>query len=136
MGDLHSSRRNRFRSRKAVLVSAINQSDCEFKQYHKRNVLRRTLSFCQTAYLLQTQNSLQNTPPPNTTPIYAGFLLGIFFGAAKSIVLQISFVMLLFSDQISGRGKSFQGGLPQGGHPLPPCGRKPVRAYKKPFERL
>ena len=33
--------------------------------------------------------------------------------------MQISFVMLLFSDQISGRGKSFEGGkLPQGGAPL------------------
>ena len=36
-----------------------------------------------------------------------GFLLGIFFRGAKSIVMQISFVMLLFSDQISGRGKRF-----------------------------
>ena len=42
--------------------------------------------------------------------IVPGFLLGIFSGEAKSIVMQISFVMLLFSDQISGRGKSFQGG--------------------------
>ena len=52
----------------------------------------------------------------------SGFLLGIFSGGAKSNVMQISIVMLLFSvsDQISGRGKSFQGGkLPQG-HPLPP----------------
>ena len=39
-----------------------------------------------------------------------GFLLGFFSGGAKSIVVQISFVMLLFLDQISGRGKSFQGG--------------------------
>ena len=31
-------------------------------------------------------------------------------GGLKSIVMQISFVMLLFSEQISGRGKSFQGG--------------------------
>ena len=32
--------------------------------------------------------------------------------------MQISFVMLLFTDQISGRGKGFQGGkLPQGGAP-------------------
>ena len=40
--------------------------------------------------------------------------------------MQISIVILLFSDQISGRGKSFQRGgeLPQGA-PLPPCGRKP-----------
>ena len=55
-----------------------------------------------------------------------GFLLGIFSGGAKSIVMQISIVILLFSDQISGRGKSFQGGKrPQEGAPLPPCGRKP-----------
>ena len=34
--------------------------------------------------------------------------------------MQISIVMLLFSDQISGRGKSFQGGkLPQGRPPAP-----------------
>ena len=44
-----------------------------------------------------------------------GFLLGIFSRGAKSIVMQSSFVMLLFSDQISGRGK-----LPQGGAPCPP----------------
>ena len=35
--------------------------------------------------------------------------------------MQISIVMLLFSDQISGRGKSFQGGqTASGGAPLPP----------------
>ena len=46
---------------------------------------------------------------------YSGFLLGIFFRGAKSIVI------LLFSDQISGRGKSFQGGkLPQGALPCAP----------------
>ena len=51
-----------------------------------------------------------------------GFLLGIFFRGGKFIVMQISFVVLLFSDQISGRGKRFQGGkLPQGGRlPVPP----------------
>ena len=38
----------------------------------------------------------------------SGFLLGVFRGA-KSIVMQISFVMILFSDQISGSGKSFRG---------------------------
>ena len=43
-----------------------------------------------------------------------------FWGGAKSIVMQISIVVLLFSDQISGRGKSFQGGLPEGGRPFPP----------------
>ena len=43
----------------------------------------------------------------------SGFLLGIFFRGggegAKSIAIQISFVMLLFSDQISGKDRSFQG---------------------------
>ena len=65
--------------------------------------------------------------------LYSGFLLGIFFRGAKSIVMQISIVILLFSDQILGRGKSFQGGkLPQGGTPLrPPCGRKPVLNFRK-----
>ena len=32
-----------------------------------------------------------------------------FFHGGKSIVMQISIVILLFLDQISGRGKSFQG---------------------------
>ena len=37
--------------------------------------------------------------------------------------MQISIVILLFSDQISERGKSFQGGkLPQGAPPCPPVG--------------
>ena len=41
----------------------------------------------------------------------AGFLLRIISGVgAKFIVMQISLVMLLFSDENSGRGK-----LPQGG---------------------
>ena len=41
--------------------------------------------------------------------------------------MQISFVMLLFSDQISGRGKSFHGGQTASGgrSPALPCGRKP-----------
>ena len=39
-----------------------------------------------------------------------GFLPGIFFRGGKSIVMQISIIILLCSDQISGRGKSFQGG--------------------------
>ena len=46
-------------------------------------------------------------------------------GGAKFIVMQISFVMLiflLFPDQISGRGQTASGG-----RPLPPCGRKPGR---------
>ena len=63
-----------------------------------------------------------------------------FFQGAKSIVMQISFVMLLFLDQISGRGKSFQGGqTASGGHPLPPCGRKPENEsefFKNSFETV
>ena len=52
---------------------------------------------------------------------YSGFLLGIFFRGAKSIVMQISIVILLFLDQISGKGKSFQGGkTASGGTPLCP----------------
>ena len=42
-----------------------------------------------------------------------GFLLGIFFFGAKSIVIQFSVVMLiflLFSDQISERGKVSEAG--------------------------
>ena len=43
--------------------------------------------------------------------VKAGFHPGIFSGGgAKSIVMQVSFVMLLFSDQISGRGKVSGGG--------------------------
>ena len=51
-----------------------------------------------------------------------GFLLGIFSGGgAKSIVMQVSIVILLFSDQISGRGESFQGWqTASGGAPPPP----------------
>ena len=54
--------------------------------------------------------------------ITAGFLLGIFFkGGAKSVVMQISFFMLLFSNQVSGRGKSFQEGQTASrGAPCPP----------------
>ena len=48
-----------------------------------------------------------------------GFLFGIFSGLAKSIIMQIPFVMLLFSNQISRRGKNFQGGkVPQGVPPV------------------
>ena len=59
-----------------------------------------------------------------------GFLPGIFGGGgAKSIVMKISFVMLiflLFSDQISGGQKSPKGeGKLHQGEPLPLCGRKP-----------
>ena len=43
--------------------------------------------------------------------------------------MQISVVILLFSDQISRRGESFQGGADclRGAppRPRPPCGRKP-----------
>ena len=54
---------------------------------------------------------------------HAGFPLGRFHrGGAKSIVMQISFVMLLLSDQISGRGTNCL----MGGAPLPLCGRKPA----------
>ena len=56
----------------------------------------------------------------------SGFLLGTFSGGgAKSIVMQISFVTLLFSDQILGRGKSFQGGQTASG------GRPPATLWKK-----
>ena len=45
-----------------------------------------------------------------------------FFGGGGTIYCYaISIVMLLFSDQISGRGKSFQGGeTASGGAPCPP----------------
>ena len=46
-------------------------------------------------------------------------------GGAKSIVMQISFVMLLFLDQISGGGK-----LPQGGAPPAPLWKKPSKCTK------
>ena len=57
-------------------------------------------------------------PPLPIFPYNTGFLPGFFQAEAKSIVMQISFVMLiflLFSDRISGGGK-----LPQVGRPLPP----------------
>ena len=74
----------------------------------------------------------------------AGFLLGIFLRGAKSIVMQISFVMLLFSDQILGRGKSFEGGkLSQGGRPPLPLWKKasfetqePVKQRKDNFKAM
>ena len=44
--------------------------------------------------------------------------------------MQISFVMLSFSDQISGGGKSLQGGkLAQG---APPCPAAPLPRGRKP----
>ena len=75
-----------------------------------------------------------------------GFLPGIFSGGAKSIVMQISFVMLLFSGQISRRGKSFRGGkLPQGGAPLPPVEEsqellygdyKKITSFQNPVQKI
>ena len=63
----------------------------------------------------------------------AGFLPGIFSGGGKTIVMQISFVMLifvLFSDQISRRDKVSEGG---GGGKLrqgpPNSGRKTEDRY-------
>ena len=52
------------------------------------------------------------------------FFKEFFSGEAKSIVMQISFVMLLFLDQISGRDKSFQGANCLRGAPLPPLWKK------------
>ena len=62
----------------------------------------------------------------NLIPPKTGFLLRIFSegGGAKSIVMQISTVMLLFLDQISGRGKSFQGGTP-----VPPVEESQQNSY-------
>ena len=61
--------------------------------------------------------------------VATGFLPGIFSGGgAKSIVMQISFVMpifLLFSDQISGRQKSLRGANCLRGAPPAPRGGKP-----------
>ena len=48
----------------------------------------------------------------DTTILSVGFLPGIFSGGTKSIVMQISFVMLiflLFSDQISRGGAKVSG---------------------------
>ena len=62
----------------------------------------------------------------------SGFLPEIFFRRAKSIVMQIYFVMLIFlllSDHISEGAKVYEGGkLPQGGVlPRPPLsGRNPA----------
>ena len=55
--------------------------------------------------------------PPGRPKLLA-FFRG-FFQEVKSIVMQISFVMLLFLDQIAGGGGNC---LREG---LPPCGRKP-----------
>ena len=52
-----------------------------------------------------------------------------FREGAKSIVMQIYFVMLiflLFSDQISGAAKCPRGENYLRGRPLSPCGRKPA----------
>ena len=59
---------------------------------------------------------------------YPGFLLGTF-SRGESIVMQISIVILLFSDQNSGRGESFRGvKLPQG---APLCPPPPPPPWKK-----
>ena len=66
------------------------------------------------------------------SPIYQGkasfisWLSSRNFFWGESIVMQISIVILLFSDQISGRGESFQGGGGKLSQGAPPCGRKPV----------
>ena len=62
--------------------------------------------------------------PNRLSYLYPGFLPGIFSrGWGKSIVVQISFVMLLFSAQISRGAKVSRGQTASGGAP---CGRKPV----------
>ena len=65
------------------------------------------------------------------------FFQEFFFRGAKSIVMQIFFVMLnflLFLGQISG-GKSLRGQTASGGRLPAPCGRKPegARRSKKYF---
>ena len=83
------------------IVGAQSHCDSRFKIHFYRISIKRHSSFNLEKFTLHV----------------VGFLLGIF--SAESIVVQISIVMLLFSDQISGRGKSFQGGkLPQWGAPL------------------
>ena len=62
---------------------------------------------------------------------------GNFFGGgAKSIVMQISIVILLFSDQISGRGKFSRGGGANCLRGAPPCGRKPDPLGAQRFQTL
>ena len=73
------------------------------------------------------QNVLKNAKEENM--VKAGFLPGIFI-RGKSIVMQISFVMLiflLFSDQISGWEVSKGRELPHGGASCPPPRWKKVR---------
>ena len=55
-----------------------------------------------------------------------------FRGGGESIDKQISIVILLFSDQISGRGKVFKGG--GGAPPPPPRGRKPAATDSNSLE--
>ena len=76
-----------------------------------RNLTEKDMNFKST-------KSTENNIGPNP-----GFLPGIFFGGGESIIMQISFVMLLFSDQISGKGKVSKGGTASGGgRPrAPPC---------------
>ena len=80
----------------------------------------------------QTQNNSIEKPPyrtldqtrlPNARSTWLPSR-NFFQRGAKSIVVQISFVMLLFSDQILGRGKSFQGGKLSQGAPLAPLWKK------------
>ena len=54
-----------------------------------------------------------------------------FFQGAKSIVMQISIVILLFSDQISGRGKKFQGENCLRGAPPAPLWKKAIISILK-----
>ena len=58
--------------------------------------------------------------PDNFDPNYWLSSGNFFQGGGESIVMQISIVMLLFSDQISGWGKSFQGNCLRGAPPAPP----------------
>ena len=89
--------------------------------------------------LFHTKFWLQEPLPQSGIPLdsYASWNCpGIFFGGeAKSTVMQISIVMLiflLFSDQISvGEQKFPSAKLPRGGRPLPPCGRKPAFVLEK-----
>ena len=81
---------------------------------------------------MQTQaTQLLTQLSSSARPTFITWLSPRNFFRGESIVMQISFVMLLFSDQISGRGKSFQGGkLPQGGAPCPPPPWKKARLFR------
>ena len=67
-----------------------------------------------------------------TETIPSGFLPGIFSGG-KYIVMQISFVMVLFWGPNFGEGPSLQGGeqTASGGRPLPPVEEsQPLMTYQ------